>query len=708
MVMKKLFLTLFVAFATVCGFAQKGESVEFPFYQTKNTRVFDITKVTTDKNHTALEVYFYAAEWIKVNGTSILTGNNSGKKYKLLRSEGVDVDQTTTLPECGYMKATLYFEPLDAADRSFNFSEGENIPNGWEITNISLTPYSLKEVMENDKKWGKKSVSPFAREYCNDSIRIELDIKDSDNNIELYYLHGLSFVEREFSNGKYSYPVPVFNTIAITAYLPNRDYRRIIASPGDTIRILYDGTTKQAKVITADNEMQRCIDEYDRHVRASGIYNSPVDYALSPQQLFYDHIAGGLKRNMMRLQNFIAQHPGFDEKAAYFLRTDIKIEALHALLQYRFSLRKQQQKSFSKETMALIDELFTDIVSPFTMSIYSDRIMIDYAGYKDDISRKVLSISINKSSSGALQTLNSIGEIKLSKKEIETIEKERYLLSLPLAMALNMVEDTIKAAEELKDTTIINKRYNALLKKYGIDKLTKREIENYATAYNYLKVGDGIKNLPISEEDKRFAVTFINYKELSDDNKSLNDTVLKIVMRRLEDFAPAQHLIEQNNYMRKLEAEELEVKYLRNCAELTPETLKADSLFASILEPHKGKVVYVDFWGTWCSPCKEQMSYMPTVKEALKGKDVVFIYFADNSPEDVRQTIVKRYGIYGENTFHYNLPDEQHRSLKELLNVNSFPTYLLFDKEGKLVDRNPPRPQQKELLLNEIQKYLDK
>lgn len=705
--MKYFIVTALLYCITFCATAQKNEIVEYPFYQTKNTRVFDITKVTTSKDYTALEVYFYAAEWIKVNGTSTLIGNNSGKRYKLLRSEGVDVDKETTLPECGYMKATLYFEPLDAADRSFNFSEGENVPNGWEITNISLTPYSLKKVLEKDKKWGKKSVSPFAREYRSDSIRIELDIKNSNENIEMYYLHGLSFAEREFSNGKYSYSVPVFNTIAINTYLPNRDYRRIIASPGDTIRLSYDGTSRQAKVITADNEMQRCIDEYNRHVRASGIYNSPVDYALSPQQLFYDHVAGALKRNIMRLQNFIADNPGFDEKAAYFLRTDIKAEALHSLLQYRFSLRKQQQKSFSKETMALIDELFTDIVSPFTMSIYSDRIMIDYAGYKDDISRKVLSISINKNSSGALQTLNSIGEIKLSKKEIETIEKERYLLSLPLAMALNMVEDTIKAAEELKDTTTINKRYNALLKKYAIDKLTDKEIENYATAYNYLKVKDGIKNLPISDDDKKFAVVFLNYKELSDNNKSLNDTVLKIVMRGLEDFAPAHHIIEQNDYMRKLEEEELEVKYLRNCAELTPETLKADSLLASILEPHRGKVVYVDFWGTWCGPCKVQMSYVPAVKEALKGKDVVFIYFADNSPEDVRQTIVKRYNIYGENTFHYNLPDEQHRSLKELLNVNSFPTYLLFDRKGKLVDRNPPRPQQKDLLLNEIQKYLD-
>ena len=707
--MKKLFLTLIVAFATVCGFAQKRQTIEFPFYQTKNTRVFDITKVTTDKDYTALEVYFYAAEWIKVNSTSILTGNNSGKRYKMLRSEGVNVDKETTLPQCGYMKATLYFEPLDATDRSFDFSEGENAANGWSITGISLTPYNLKDVLERDKEWGKKSVSPFTREYCSDSIWIELDIKNSDKNIDMYYLRGLNFTNRKFSNGKYSYSIPVFNTIAILTYFPNRDYTRIIASPGDTIRISYDGTSRQAKVITAENEMQRCINEYDRYTRTSGIYDSPVDYALSPQKVFYEHVSGALIRNIMRLQNFIAERQGFDEKAAYFLRTDIKAATLRTLLQYKFNLRKQETNLYSKETMALIDELFTDIVSPFTMSMDFDMIMRDYAGYKEELSQKEwLGISVNKNTSSALKALNIIGEIELSKKELETIEKDRYLLSLPLAMAFNNVKDTARAAKELKDTTKINKRYNALLKKYAIDKLTDSEIKNYATAYDYLKVKDGIKNLPISDEDKKFAVTFLNYNELPDDNKSLNDTVLKIVMRRLEDFAPAQHLIEQNNYMRKLEAQELEVKYLRNCAELTPETLKADSLLVSILEPHKGKVVYVDFWGTWCGPCKVQMSYMPAVKEALKGKDVVFIYFADNSPEDVRQTIVKRYGIYGENTFHYNLPDEQHRSLKELLNVNSFPTYLLFDKNGKLVNRTPPQPEQKDLLLNEIQKYLEK
>ena len=47
--MKKLFLTLVVAFATLCGFAQESISVEYPYYETINTRFFDISKVVADK-----------------------------------------------------------------------------------------------------------------------------------------------------------------------------------------------------------------------------------------------------------------------------------------------------------------------------------------------------------------------------------------------------------------------------------------------------------------------------------------------------------------------------------------------------------------------------------------------------------------------------------------------------------------------------------
>jgi thiol-disulfide isomerase/thioredoxin len=56
-----------------------------------------------------------------------------------------------------------------------------------------------------------------------------------------------------------------------------------------------------------------------------------------------------------------------------------------------------------------------------------------------------------------------------------------------------------------------------------------------------------------------------------------------------------------------------------------------DVLLKEILAQHKNKVVYMDFWGSWCGPCLAELDHAPKVKETLKGKDVVFIYMANGT-----------------------------------------------------------------------------
>ena len=86
------------------------------------------------------------------------------------------------------------------------------------------------------------------------------------------------------------------------------------------------------------------------------------------------------------------------------------------------------------------------------------------------------------------------------------------------------------------------------------------------------------------------------------------------------------------------------------------------------------------------------MDYVPAIKQAMKGKDVVFLYLANRSPEESWKNVIKEYGLAGEQAVHYNLPTRLQDMLEKYLQVNSYPTYMLIDREGNIVDRKPPRP----------------
>ena len=111
-----------------------------------------------------------------------------------------------------------------------------------------------------------------------------------------------------------------------------------------------------------------------------------------------------------------------------------------------------------------------------------------------------------------------------------------------------------------------------------------------------------------------------------------------------------------------------------------------EAIFRNIVEPFKGRIVYLDIWGTWCGPCREKLAESPFVKSQLKEFDIVYLYLANRSPEDAWKSVIKEYDLSGENCVHYNLPAAQQRAVEEFLKVEGFPTYKLIDKHGNIHD----------------------
>ncbi len=58
----------------------------------------------------------------------------------------------------------------------------------------------------------------------------------------------------------------------------------------------------------------------------------------------------------------------------------------------------------------------------------------------------------------------------------------------------------------------------------------------------------------------------------------------------------------------------------------------------------KGKVVVVEFWATWCGPCRTSIPHLNKLHDRWKDKDVMVIGLTDEPPEDVQQ-FVRKTGI---------------------------------------------------------------
>lgn len=166
----------------------------------------------------------------------------------------------------------------------------------------------------------------------------------------------------------------------------------------------------------------------------------------------------------------------------------------------------------------------------------------------------------------------------------------------------------------------------------------------------------------------------INYiplskSELQDAKKEVKNSFIKDVIT-----------IENDKLKAKIEANNNKTEFV---AHNTANT-EADKIFETIISKYKGKVVFVDFWATWCGPCRNGIKRMKGLKEDYNDKGVAFVYITDpSSPETTYNNMIP--DIKGE---HYRVSKDEWNYLTDKFNISGIPHYLLIDKEGHIVKRN--------------------
>jgi len=121
----------------------------------------------------------------------------------------------------------------------------------------------------------------------------------------------------------------------------------------------------------------------------------------------------------------------------------------------------------------------------------------------------------------------------------------------------------------------------------------------------------------------------------------------------------------------------------------------------------KGKVLYVDFWGTTCGPCLQEFRDFtkPLKDKYRKRDDIKYLYIAQGN-EYLWHEQIKKYNVEGSHVF---VNETQYENLyKQSTNDSTvlMPHYLIIDKIGRIVEPNAKRPSDGDSLYFQLDKYL--
>jgi len=386
--------------------------------------------------------------------------------------------------------------------------------------------------------------------------------------------------------------------------------------------------------------------------------------------------------NMTQYKEYTQKH-SLSEKAKTILRNKIMLENANNLFNYVMSRDYYAKQDTANMILKMqIPASYYDFLKQLPLN---DPSLLVSDEFSEFINRFEYNDLFTKSQTQFYTNLNA-NRPKPEKNLLEYLDEEKIAISpkerefLSIAVKQHLSDDDRKQLEQMHEVSKnFSEKHKEQIKEYSkkyIEPLTRNTISNNeieiwklkdCTLHNELDLAPNL----VYEIAKVRSLDFLFKNATSKENANELWNTLKEGIKTPYLIKTGQGLLDQAFPDTKITPQAL------------PNNTGAD-IFRKIINPFKGKVLFIDFWGTTCGPCVagiKQMKDTRTKYAANPDFDFIFITDQKSSPEKDYNDFVKEQEM--RNT--YRISTDDFNMLRQLFKFNGIPRYVAIDSKGDVL-----------------------